>query len=140
VDLKDPRAMLKADITRIPFVRNAFDIIYCSHVLEHVSDDRKAMHEFYRVLKPNGWAVLQVPITARRTFEDSTITNPIDRTKVFGRYDHVRRYGLDYKARLEEAGFKTTVFAAEDLIENGDDFYRLGVQRDRRVFYCQKMQ
>src|SRR5262249_12426105 len=75
------------------------------HVLEHVPDDRRAMREFYRVLKPGGWAILLVPITVERTFEDPAVVDPAERLRLFGQEDHVRRYGPDYGDRLSEAGF-----------------------------------
>jgi SAM-dependent methyltransferase len=102
-------AMVKRDITEIHYPDNTFDVIYCSHVLEHVCDDRKAMGEFYRVLKPGVWAILQVPITADTTFEDPTVISPEERERLFGQNDHVRRYGPDYKDRLMEAGFSLRV-------------------------------
>jgi len=79
-DLFAPNAMVKMDITDIQYPDNTFDVIYCSHVLEHVQDDRKAMSEFYRVLKPGCWAILQVPITADTTFEDPTVISPKERS------------------------------------------------------------
>lgn len=107
IDLDRPRAMVHADITDIPFADDSFDVILCSHVLEHVVDDRKAMRELRRVLKPDGWALVLVPISSRRdqTFEDPTVVSPRDRERLFGQADHVRIYGHDFKARLEEAGF-----------------------------------
>jgi predicted SAM-dependent methyltransferase len=106
-DLDRPRAMVKADITALPFPDESFDVILCSHVLEHVIDDRQAMAELFRVLKPSGWAVLQVPISRRRseTFEDPTIVAPRDRERLYGQADHVRIYGRDFTARVREAGF-----------------------------------
>jgi SAM-dependent methyltransferase len=103
------RAMVKMDIMDIGYPDGAFDVIYCCHVLEHVEDDRKAMRELARVLKPGGWAVLQVPLEAVRTFEDPAVTDPLERERLFGQSDHVRVYGPDYKERLEESGFKVTV-------------------------------
>jgi SAM-dependent methyltransferase len=79
-DLSAPDAMVKMDITDIQYPDNTFDVIYCSHVLEHLQDDRKAMGEFYRVLKPGCWAILQVPITADTTFEDPTVISPKERS------------------------------------------------------------
>ena len=86
-------------------------MILCSHVLEHVVDDRKAMRELHRVLHPSGWALIVVPIASRRdeTFEDPAVLTPADRERVFGQADHVRIYGRDFKARLEEAGFTVSV-------------------------------
>jgi len=83
-DLSNPKAMVKMDITDIQYPDESFDVIYCSHVLEHVPDDRKAMQEFFRVLKKDGWAVLLVPIVGELTFEDPSIVDPVERTKIFG--------------------------------------------------------
>ncbi len=137
-DLNNPRVMCNLDITEIPFADHSFDVIYCSHVLEHVPNDRKALRELYRVLKPGGWALLQVPITAKKTFEDPTIEDPFERKRLFGQIDHVRRYGPDYRERLVEAGFKTTVFSAGEILKNKNDFFRLGIQDWRLIFYCEK--
>lgn len=116
-DLSSPRAMKKLDITDIPYPDETFDVIYCSHVLEHVPDDRKAMREFCRVLKDTGWAILLVPITSEKTFEDSSIVTPAERLRVFGQKDHVRRYGPDYVDRLRDAGFTVETTKVEDLVD-----------------------
>jgi SAM-dependent methyltransferase len=110
-DLARSRVMVRADITGLPFPDEAFDVILCSHVLEHVPDDRAAMRELHRVLAPRGWALVMVPFSARRaeTYEDPTIVAPRDRERHFGQADHVRVYGLDVKARLEDAGFTVRV-------------------------------
>lgn len=107
-DLLSPLADVKADICNLPFDDNSYDIILCNHVLEHIPDDIKAMRELYRVLKPGGWAVLQVPQDLDRavTFEDNSITDPKERAAVFGQYDHVRIYGRDYFNKLRSAGFR----------------------------------
>jgi hypothetical protein len=119
-DLIDPHVMQRMDITQIPYPDGTFDVIYCSHVLEHVPDDRRAMREFRRVLKPGGWAVLMVPITADKTFEDPTVTDPAERRRLFGQADHVRRCGPDYAERLRDAGFRITVIQHTDLISRAD--------------------
>lgn len=107
-DLYSPIVDVKADILALPFENNSFDVVFCNHVLEHIDDDRKAMSELYRVLKPNGWGILQVPIQLSRekTYEDFSITSPEERKKHFGQYDHVRWYGKDYYERLASVGFK----------------------------------
>lgn len=107
-DLNSPIAMVKADICALPFKDNEYDFIICNHVLEHIPNDTKAMQELYRVLAPGGTAILQVPYEANRskTFEDNTITDPKERAKIFGQYDHVRVYGMDYFEKLAEIGFK----------------------------------
>ena len=106
-DIESPLADIKLDIRDIPFEDNTFDTVICNHTLEHVDNDLKAMKEFYRVLKPGGWAVLNSPINEKRqtTYEDFSITEPAEREKHFGQRDHVREYGLDYTDRLAKAGF-----------------------------------
>jgi SAM-dependent methyltransferase len=116
-DLADPRAMLKLDITDIPYSDGSFDVIYCSHVLEHVLDDRQAMREFFRVLKDDGWAILLVPVLAAETVEDPSAVRPEDRLRLYGQEDHVRLYGLDYGDRLREAGFDVQVIGVADLVD-----------------------
>ena len=107
-DLHSPLADVKADICALPFEGNTYDFILCNHVLEHIPDDLKAMEELYRVLKPGGTAILQVPLEEDRenTFEDDSITDQQKRTRIFGQYDHVRIYGQDYYKRLQEVGFE----------------------------------
>ena len=107
-DLHSPLADVKADICALPFEDNTYDFILCNHVLEHIPNDFKAMEELYRVLKPGGTAILQVPLEEGRknTFEDDSITDQQERTRIFGQYDHVRVYGQDYYNRLQEVGFK----------------------------------
>jgi SAM-dependent methyltransferase len=111
-DLLSPIADMHFDIMKIPLDDNLYDVIFCNHVLEHVEDDFAAMKELYRVIKPGGWAILQVPIDMQRTvtYEDKTVTDPKEREKAFGQYDHVRLYGLDYSQRLESAGFEVENF------------------------------
>ena len=107
-DLYSPIVDVKADILNLPFDDNSFNVIFCNHVLEHIEDDKKAMQELYRVLKPNGMGIFQVPqdLTLEKTYEDFSIISPEERTKHFGQYDHVRVYGKDYFNRLRAVGFK----------------------------------
>lgn len=119
-DLFNPRAMVKMDIMDIRYPDESFDVIYCSHVLEHVADDRKAMREFHRVLKRDGWAILLVPVVAEKTFEDPSIVDPDERVKAYGQEDHVRAYGPDYADRLREAGFKVDITRATDMMTPAD--------------------
>ena len=107
-DLNSPLADVKADICNLPFADNSFDVILCNHVLEHIPDDRKAMEELYRVMKPGGWGIFQIPqdLTRQTTFEDDSITDPVERARIFGQYDHVRVYGRDYFDKLRAVGFK----------------------------------
>ena len=107
-DLLSPIADIKADICNLPFDDNSYDIILCNHVLEHIPDDTKAMEELYRVLKPGGYGIFQIPQDLNRdvTFEDNSITDKTERAKIFGQYDHVRIYGFDYFEKLRSIGFK----------------------------------
>ncbi|MEP1035012.1 class I SAM-dependent methyltransferase [Ekhidna sp.] len=108
-DIESPLAKVKMDIHEIPFEDNSIDIIFCNHVLEHVDDDMKALSEMKRVLKPGGWAILQVPFfypLPESTYEDQTIIDPKEREKAFGQDDHVRMYGKDYAKRLASSGLQ----------------------------------
>ncbi|WP_233898534.1 class I SAM-dependent methyltransferase [Tenacibaculum piscium] len=107
-DLESPIADVKADICDLPFKDNEFDVVFCNHVLEHISDDTKAMQELYRVLKVGGFGIFQIPqdLSREKTFEDDSITDEKQRTKIFGQYDHVRVYGRDYFDKLRSVGFK----------------------------------
>ncbi|MBA4277746.1 class I SAM-dependent methyltransferase [Flavobacterium sp.] len=107
-DLFSPLADVKADICNLPFEDNSYDIIFCNHVLEHIPDDTKAMHELYRILKPGGMAILQIPQDLKRdvTYADDSITDEKERAAIFGQYDHVRIYGRDYFDKLRSIGFK----------------------------------
>jgi hypothetical protein len=138
-DIDSPLAMIKADITNIPYAENTFDVILCSHILEHIPDDRKAMSELHRVLRPGGWALILVPFQADRaeTFEDPTIVDPQERTRLFGQYDHVRVYGRDFTSRLECAGFTVRQeFYARELDPDVVQRYVLFAEVD--MFYCIK--
>jgi len=109
-DLNSPLADIKADICNLPFKNDSYDMILCNHVLEHIPNDTKAMQEIYRVLKPGGLGILQIPQDLNRdtTFEDNSITDPKERAKIFGQYDHVRVYGRDYFNKLRAIGFKVS--------------------------------
>lgn len=127
-DLNSPIADVKADICNLPFEENSFDFIICNHVLEHIPDDTKAMQEIYRVLAPGGTAILQIPYTAtlEKTFEDDSITDPKERAKIFGQYDHVRVYGMDYFKKLKTIGFNVEAVDYTKTIEMSEvEKYRL---------------
>lgn len=137
-DLKRSDVSLKMDIAQIDQPDESYDVIYCSHVLEHVPEDRRAMSELRRVLKSEGWAVLLVPITADETFEDPTVTDPAERLRLFGQSDHVRRYGPDYLNRLEDAGFAVKVITAEELFAAADlERMRVG-ETAGDIYFCTK--
>lgn len=138
-DLNSPTAMVKMDITNIESEDNSFDVIICNHVLEHIQNDLNAMPEIFRVLKPGGWAILQVPISLSliETYEDPSITKPEEREKVFGQNDHVRIYAIDYKNRLEEVGFSIEMFNFTK--EYGKlKSHKYGLLKDEDIYICSK--
>ncbi len=127
-DLYSPIVDVKADILDLPFEENTFDVVICNHVLEHIEDDAKAMSELYRVLKPGGMGIFQVPqdLKLEKTYEDFNITDPEERKKHFGQYDHVRIYGRDYFNRLRKAGFTVEeIDYSKELTPELVDKYRL---------------
>ena len=134
-DLESRHATVKMDVTDIQFDDASFDIILCNHVLEHVPDDRRAMRELLRVLRPGGWAIMQVPIDGESTREDPAITSAADRARLYGQHDHVRQYGRDYGERLNAAGFQVNVesFAADFSPTELD---RLGVLANEDLYCC----
>lgn len=108
-DLESPLAKIRMDIHSIPFSESSFNFVLCNHVLEHVADDKKAMSEIYRVLKPGGTAILQVPFFSpvpEVTFEDPSISDPRSRELAYGQDDHVRKYGRDFASRIASVGFE----------------------------------
>jgi SAM-dependent methyltransferase len=137
-DLSSPHAMVKMDITAIDLPDASVDIVYCSHVLEHIPKDRQAMGEIFRVLKPGGWALIQVPIAKKPTFEDPSITDPGERERLFWQSDHVRLYGLDIQDRLMATGFEVDTIFADQLVESSQVQYR-GFSSSEPLFYCRKL-
>jgi len=139
-DLDSPLAAVKMNITNIEQKDNTFDFIMCNHVLEHIPDDAKAMSEIYRVLKPGGTAILQVPIsyTIQKTIEDPSITAPKDRERFFGQHDHVRIYGQDYKKRLERIGF--SVIVDDFITELGQsNAHKYALLNHEKIYLCSKI-
>jgi SAM-dependent methyltransferase len=109
-DLHGGEASQHMDMTDVPFKDDSFDLIVCVHVLEHVPDDRQAIREMVRVLRPGGLALLLVPIVLEQpTLEDPSIVTPEQRKEAYWQEDHVRLYGADFPQRLEEEGFEVTV-------------------------------
>jgi SAM-dependent methyltransferase len=127
-DLNSPIADVKADICDLPFETDFFDTLICNHVLEHIKDDSQAIKELLRVLKPGGMAILQIPqdLSRATTFEDNSITDSKDRSRIFGQYDHLRIYGRDYFDKLREIGFQVKeVDFTSELTEEEVDYFRL---------------
>lgn len=129
----------KVDITRIPFEENYFDVIICNHVLELIPDDKLAMQELFRVMKTPSWGIFQVPVDFSReeTYEDFTITTREEREKVFGWPDHVRWYGRDYKARLNNVGFEVLENAYASKFSK-EELFRYGLMGSELIFFCTK--
>jgi SAM-dependent methyltransferase len=118
---------IKLDITNSHLPDEQFDLICCGHVLEHVDDDRAAIREIYRMLKPGGRALIMVPIIEEVTYEDSNVTSPAERKAKFGQSDHVRAYGRDFVDRVAEvAGENLSVVSPEDILER-DSLLRMGI-------------
>ena len=130
--------MVKMDITDIQYAHETFDVIYCSHVLEHVEDDRRAISEFHRILKRDGWAILLVPVANETTYEDPSIIDPAERLKHFGEVDHVRRYGRDYVDRLRDAGFGVEVTQVSDLCQDSEAVEMGLTAASGEIYFCTK--
>jgi hypothetical protein len=136
-DLYAP-ADLQLDITTMQLPDASFDILVCSHILEHVPDDRTAMREMLRVLRPGGLAIVLVPLDGHGTTrEDAAVRSPLARHLAFGKHDHVRRYGRDVVQRLEDAGFDVETRRCDDLL--GEDSIRRHVLcAHETVFLCRR--
>lgn len=139
VDLKHsgPHVTTIGDIVNLPFANASFDVVVCIHVLEHIIDDRRAISELFRVLKPGGWAFVSVPLLLDEpTREDPSITDPLERQRLFGEPSHVRYYGTDMIDRLQSAGFDVTLHLAERVPPDKRDFFAL--RNDENIFHCVK--
>jgi len=135
-DIESPLAKVKMDIHQIPFSEGHFDVVLCNHVLEHVKDDIQAMKEIQRVLKPGGWAILQVPFfnpVPDKTFQDDSITDKREREKVFGQDDYVRKYGKDYTSRITQSGLEAFEEKFSETLTI-DEAYHFGVSRSEIIF------
>lgn len=136
-DIESPLAKVKMDIHDIPFEANRFDVVLCNHVLEHVQNDIQAMGEIARVLKPGGWAILQVPFFApvpAETIEDPSITDPRERERAFGQDDHVRKFGTDYPDRMKRAGLHPT----PDSFAKTVDAFHYGISANEIIYRAEK--
>jgi SAM-dependent methyltransferase len=134
-DLRQKGATHRVDISRIDLPDEGYDIVMAHHVLEHVDQDRAAMRELFRMLKPGGTALLSTPINParRETYENPAIVAPEQRSAHFGNEDHKRYYGLDFADRLEEAGFRVSLFRMKP-----EDEVRYGLLRDEWIYVATK--
>lgn len=135
-DLMVSDSMARTDLTALQFWNAQFDLIICSHVLEHIPDDLKAMSEMHRVLKPGGYLLVMVPLHAGPTYEDASITDPAERLRHFGQRDHVRKYGRDITERLERSGFQARVWPPEGEIDMA--VLRMIASTGREIIECRR--
>lgn len=138
-DLVSPIADMHFDLHNIPLEDNQFGVIFCNHVMEHVDDAIQCMSELYRVMKPGGWGILQVPQDLNRaeTYEDWSITSPEEREKHFWQKDHVRLFGRDYPDWLRKAGFTVTEFDKDAFYDRDiQERYRIG--KDEKLYIVSK--
>ena len=135
-DLDSPLASDQVDIQDLPYPDASFDALMCSHVLEHVPDDRRAMRELRRILRPGGWAIVMVPLHGgmAETLEDPGVDTPEERLRVYGQADHLRLYGLDFPDRLRAAGLDVDVVAYGEQV--GTDAYRRYGLTGERIYLC----
>lgn len=137
-DLESPLAKVKMDVHDIPFEAETFDVIFCNHVLEHVDDDILSCSEINRVLKKDGWGIIQSPVyDLEKTIEDKSISDPAERERLFGQRDHVRKYGKDYASRLNKSGLSVQ----ENLFVKTLPQELIGkhaLPENEIIFYCEK--
>lgn len=127
-----------ADLLDLSFEGETYDWVICNHVLEHIEDDKKAMNEIFRILKPGGKALLQVPISfeMEKTYENPEIRTKEDREQHFGQFDHVRIYGKDYVQRLEAVGFEVSAITQENELNDIDNLEKYAVNPKEKLFLC----
>ena len=127
--------MVKVDLLALPYAEDHFDLLIANHVLEHVEDDRRAVAEIARVLKPGGYAILQTPYSdvLERTWEDAGIRSGESRLEAFGQEDHVRLFGKDVFDRIAQQGLVAKVQSHKELLA-GYSSYRFGLN-EREPFF-----
>ncbi|MDR0913022.1 MAG: glycosyltransferase family 2 protein [Methanobrevibacter sp.] len=141
--VQNPKNRIEMDMQNIPFEDNYFDIIYNSHVLEHVPDDIKGMKELYRTIKPEsegGKVIIMAPVfySLAKTLEKEEYNTPELRKKFYGQSDHFRKYGADFDDKLRSVGFDVEIVTAEDLVENKEDIEKMCIGTGEKVYVCTK--
>ncbi|WP_041739170.1 class I SAM-dependent methyltransferase [Echinicola vietnamensis] len=137
-DIESPLAKVKMDVHNIPFEDQSFDVVFCNHVMEHVEDDLLACKEINRVLKKDGWGIIQSPVyDIPKTLEDHTITSPAERERVFGQRDHVRKYGQDYAERLSQSGLSVQKNNFVKTLSE-ETIKAFALPPNEIIFYCSK--
>ncbi|GAB2627789.1 hypothetical protein GCM10026987_26420 [Belliella aquatica] len=137
-DIESPLAKVKMDVHQIPFEDNSFDVVFCNHVMEHVDDDILACKEINRVLKNDGWGIIQSPVyDLENTIEDKSITDPAERERMFGQRDHVRKYGNDYAKRLSKSGLNVKEDRFVKTLEE-TKIQKHALPVNEIIFYCTK--
>lgn len=138
-DYNSPIADVHFDLHKAPFEDNSFDVIFCNHVLEHVENAEQCMSELHRIMRPGGWGIFQVPIDYNNpvTYEDKSITDPVQREIHYWQKDHVRLFGMDYGNKLRAAGFEVIEDDyVKQLPQNLVERYRL--DPSETIYYCRK--
>lgn len=138
VDLMSPKAMAHMDICDLQIPDETFTFVWCSHVLEHIPDDTKAMSEIHRVLQPGGFAAIMVPIYGDSTYENAEAVTPRQRLEHFKQEDHVRVYGRDIADRLTGVGFKVNAKTIADIDSDAVSRYELDYPSTQDIFICRK--
>lgn len=137
-DIESPLAKVKMDIHQIPFEDSSFDVVFCNHVLEHVDSDILACKEINRILKQNGWGIVQSPVyNMDKTLENRSVTDPVERERIYGQRDHLRKYGKDYHRRLRESGLQVE---ENHFVRSLDRETRRkhGLAENEVIYYCTK--
>ncbi|MDQ0417333.1 SAM-dependent methyltransferase [Croceifilum oryzae] len=128
------------DVTNLYYEDQSFDVVLCSHILENILDDGKAMRELYRVMKVGGWGIMQVPLATniKMSFEDERVVTPEDRTRAYGHQDHVRVYAKeDYIQRLESVGFRVELYNIAEKYSI-EETHKLGLSKEDNLYIVHK--
>jgi SAM-dependent methyltransferase len=140
-DLYEPEAMVRLDLTHLDLPDECFDIVICMHVLAHISNDRQAMREIFRILRPGGFALITTPLNDELpvTYEDPCIIDPEARDEAYGEWDFVRMYGRDFVDRLQEAGFDVEIVRPCEKLDK-PTIQKHGLFPDERVYICRRLE